>query len=93
MVFENMTVKSSSGCKLETETIVEAESMVRKLKSTGPNQISRMIIWVGMGYTLNIHKIFVTKFKENLDVDRRIFLKWVTRRQDVRTWSQLVGLG
>jgi len=48
MVFENVKVKSSSGNKLETETIVEADSMVRKLKSTGPNQISRMIIWVGM---------------------------------------------
>jgi len=42
-----------------------------------------MIIWVG------IHKILVTNLKENLNVDGRIFLKWVTKG----TWSQLVGLG
>jgi len=39
MVFENRAVKSSSGRKLETETTAEEDSTVRKLKSTGPNQI------------------------------------------------------
>jgi len=39
MLFEHRTVKSSSGCKLETETTAEEDSMVRKFISTVPNQI------------------------------------------------------